>query len=123
MPTDTPSDSLWKRGVEDTSHFLLFCPFCITHRETLIARVYEILRKNNMDFIGNTELYLYGHHSMNNLDNQKILAAAIKFIKRINRFSTLILPPFPPPPLAFYYYYFLFFYMLACLVLIFLFFQ
>ena len=78
-----------KRGVEDTSHFLLFCPlYIITHRETLTARVNEILRKNNLDFIANTELYLYGHSSLKNLDNQKILEATIEYIKNTKRFST-----------------------------------
>ena len=49
---DTPSDiCICKRGVEDTSHFILFCPLYITHKETLTARVNEILRKNNMDCI------------------------------------------------------------------------
>ena len=86
---DTPSDiCLCERGVEDTSRFLLFCPFYITHRETLNARVNEILRRNNLDFIANTELYLYGHSSLKNLDNQKILAATIEYIKNTNRFST-----------------------------------
>ena len=79
---------LCKRGVEDTSHFLLFFPFYITQRETLNARVNEILRRNNLDFIANTELYLYGHSSLKNLDNQKILAATIEYIKNTNRFST-----------------------------------
>ena len=42
---ETPCDNcLCKRGVEDTSHFLISCPFYITQRETL-ARVHEILRK------------------------------------------------------------------------------
>ena len=86
---DTTSDiCLCKRGVEDTSHFLLFCPFYITHRETLTARVNDILRKNNLDFIANTELYLYGHSSSKNVDNQKILAATREYIKNNNRFST-----------------------------------
>ena len=43
---DTPSDiCICQRGFEDTSHFLLFCPLYITHREILTARVNEILRK------------------------------------------------------------------------------
>ena len=66
-------------------HFILFCPLYITHRETLTARVNEMLRKNNMDFIANTELYLYGHSSLKHLDNQKILEATIEYIKNTNR--------------------------------------
>ena len=76
------------RGVEDTSHFLLFCPLFITHRETLTASINEILRRNNVNFIANTELYLYGHSSLKKFDNQKILAATIEYIKSTNRFST-----------------------------------
>ena len=48
--------------------------------ETLNARVNEILRRNNLDFIANTELYLYGLSSLKNLDNQKVLAATIEYI-------------------------------------------
>ena len=84
---DTPSDiCLCMRGVEDTSHFLLFCPHFITHREILTASINEILRRNNVDFIANTELYLYS--SLKKLDNKKILAATIEYIKSTNRFST-----------------------------------
>ena len=62
---DTPSDiCLCKRGVEDTSYLLLFCPSYITHGGTLTASINEILRRNNLDFIANTELYLYGHSSL-----------------------------------------------------------
>ena len=84
---DSPSDiCLCMRGVGDTSHFLLFCPFYITHRETLSASINE--GRNNVNFIANTELYLYGHSSLNKLDNQNILAATIEYIKSTNRFST-----------------------------------
>ena len=41
-----------------------------------------------MDFIANTELYMYGHSSLKNLDNQKILEATIEYIKNTNRFLT-----------------------------------
>ena len=34
------------------------------------------------------ELYLYGHSSWINLDNQKILEVTIEYIKNTNRFST-----------------------------------
>ena len=95
---DTPSDiCLCKRGVEDTSHFLLFCPFYITHRETLNARVNEILRRNNLDFIENTELYLYGHSFLKNLDNQKILAARI--YQKYHSIFDLGYASHPSPPL------------------------
>ena len=80
------------RGVEDTSHFLLFRPLFISHRETLTANINEILRRNNVDCIAHAELYLYGHSSLQKLYYQKIIAATIGYIESTNRFSTLILP-------------------------------
>ena len=41
-----------------------------------------------MDFVANTELYLYGHSSLKNLDSQNNLEATIEYIKNTNRFST-----------------------------------
>ena len=76
------------RGIEDTSHIILFCPLFITYGEILTARINEILRKNNVDFIAKTELYLYGHSSLKKFDNQIILAATIEYIKSTNQFST-----------------------------------
>ena len=52
---DTPSDiCLCMRGVEDTSHFLLFCPLFITHREIyiyimkILIKIYPMLTIANI---------------------------------------------------------------------------
>ena len=59
------------QGIEDTSHFLFSCPFFATQRATLAASVINILRKSNLNFLGNqSELYLYGHRSLKE-DNQQ----------------------------------------------------
>ena len=57
-------------------------------RQILTAGINEITRRKNVDFIANTELYLYDHSSLNKLDNPKILVATIEYIKNTNRFST-----------------------------------
>ena len=50
--------------------------------------VSAILQKNDIDFPGNElELYLYGHPSINDYDNRKILLSTIKYITETNRFS------------------------------------
>ena len=87
---DTPSDiCLCKQGVENTSHFLFFCPRFAIQRATLTTNVNEILRKNNLNHLGNQpELYLYGNYSINFVDNRKILISTLKYIKDSRRFST-----------------------------------
>ena len=87
---DTPSDiCLCEQGVENTSHFLFFCPRFAIQRATLITKVNEILLKNNLNHLGNQpELYLYGNDSINVADNRKILISTLKYIKDTGRFST-----------------------------------
>ena len=72
---DTPSEKcLCNQGSEDTNHFLFSCLFYATQRATLASSVIEILQKYNLNRLGNqSELYLYGHRSINNTDNRKIL--------------------------------------------------
>ena len=84
---DTPSDMcLCKQGVEDTGHFLLFCPFYNPHRMTLTNSVDEILRKNNLNTVEHSvQLFLYGHPLINYTDNQIILMSTLKYIKNTNR--------------------------------------
>ena len=85
---DTPSNTcLCKQGVEDTSHFLLSCPFYAKHRAVLVSTVGDILKKNNLALPGDVKLYLYGHSSINNSDNREILLSTIKYITETNRFS------------------------------------
>ena len=87
---DTPSDICHcNQGVEDTSHFLFFCPSYVTQRAILASSVNEILLKNNLNHLENqSQLYLYGHDSINFTDNRKILISTLKYIKDTHRFST-----------------------------------
>ena len=86
---DTPSDICsCNQGVEDTSHFLFFCPFFVTQRAILATTVNEILQKNDLNYLVNQpQLYLYGHDSINYVDNRKILISTLKYIKDSRRFS------------------------------------
>ena len=79
---DTPSDKcLCKEGVEDTSHFFLFCPFYASLRTILTASVERILQTNNVNIEGNTvNVYLYGHPLISFSDNNKILISTLEFI-------------------------------------------
>ena len=78
---DTPSDTcLCKQGKEDTSHFLLHCTFYTTHREVLSNCALDILRKNQITNVNDlVNLYLYGHPSLNIIDNRSILTTTIEF--------------------------------------------
>ena len=84
---DTPENCLCDEGIEDTHHFLLFCPLYTTQRTTLIASVNEILLMNNLPVFENSiHLLLYGHDSLKNTENRKIILATLKFIKDTQRF-------------------------------------
>ena len=87
---DTPTDTcLCMAGPEDTRHFLLICPFYVRHRQSLTSCVYRILEKNNLEVTNDTiDVYLYGHSSLDDRDNRKILEATIEYVKCTNRFST-----------------------------------
>ena len=77
------------QGAEDTHHFLFECPRYATHRATLAVKVIDILQRKNLNHLGNQlELYLDWHHSLNLIDNRKILLATMKYIKGSQRFST-----------------------------------
>ena len=79
---DTPSDIYYcKQGIEDTRNFLLLCPFYVTQRANLFTSVNEILQKNNLNHLGNQlKLCLYGHDSINYVDNRDILISTLKYI-------------------------------------------
>ena len=87
---DTPSENCsCDEGVEDTRHFLLFCPCYAAQRATLISSVNEILQRNNLPpFENQLNLLLYGNDSITYADNRKILIATLKFIKDTHRFSS-----------------------------------
>ena len=86
---DTPSDiCLCNNGIEDTNHFLFLCPFFAIHRATLASNVIQILRKYNLNRLGNqSHLYIYGHPIINLADNRIIILSTIKYIKESRRFS------------------------------------
>ena len=86
----TPSDKcLCKQGIESTRHYLLSCPYYETHRTVLLNQVNDILLRNNINFPENqtTNLYLYGHHSLNSSDNRKILSSTVAYINSTGRFA------------------------------------
>ena len=87
---DTPSDTCHcNQGIEDTSHFLFSCFSYVIPRATLMSSVIEILRKNNLNQLGNQlQLYLYGHDSISLTDNRTILLSTIRYIKDTKRFVT-----------------------------------
>ena len=87
---DTPSEICeCNQGVECPRHFLFECPRYTNHRATLAVSVIDILQRNNLNHLGNQlELYLYGHPSLNLIDNRQILSSTIKYIKDTKRFSS-----------------------------------
>ena len=86
---DTPTDICsCNRGVEDIKHFLFLCPLYGPMRATLAGCVIPILQKYDIIMLSNQpEIYLYGHHSVNTIDNKIILNGTIDYIKETNRFE------------------------------------
>ena len=82
----TPSDICpCKHGVEDIHHFIISCPFYDNLRA---APVNDMIQRNSVVLPGNEiDLYLYGHPSLNDSDNNKILSCTIKYLKEIHRFN------------------------------------
>ena len=72
--SDTPSRTCHcGEDTEDTSHFLFSCSLYTVQRVALMTSVYEILLKINLIHLGNqSNLYLYGDPSINNVDNKKL---------------------------------------------------
>ena len=87
---DTPSEICrCNQGNEDTNHFFCLCPFYAIQRATLADSVRIVLQNNKINYLGSqSQLYLYGHQSINSTDNRKILLSTIKYIKETLRFST-----------------------------------
>ena len=88
---DTFTDlCLCKRGVEDTHHFLLVCPFYNTQRMILKSNVEAILNEKNLNVVENlsVDLCLYGHDLLPPADNGKIISHVLEFIKNTNRLLT-----------------------------------
>ena len=87
--SDTPSDICHcNQGIEDTSHFLFSCPSYANQRAILTTSVNEILQNSNLNDLRNqSQVYLYGHRSINYSDNRKILLSTIRYIKNTRRFA------------------------------------
>ena len=86
---DTPDDRCdCNRAPEDTCHFLLYCRFYEVQRRNLLNLVtLLLLTYPDVNIVDNTDLFLYGHHSLNFHDNKRILLSTIKFIKETGRFN------------------------------------
>ena len=89
--SDTPSEMCeCNLSIEDIRHFLFECPLFAVQRVSLAVSVIDILTRNNLNHLGNQpELYLYGHFSLDSIDNSQILLSTIKYIKDPKRFSNL----------------------------------
>ena len=94
----TSNICICNQGIEDNEHFLFSCPLFMTQRTPLITTVNEIVQKNNLNVINQPHLYLYGHQSLNDSDNKKIILSTIKFIKDTTTFHELMFVFTPPPP-------------------------
>ena len=83
---DTPSEICeCNQDIEDTNHFLFTYSRFANHSANLAVTLIEILRRNNLNLLG---LYLYGHRSLNLIDDRKILLSIIKYIKDTQHLST-----------------------------------
>ena len=81
---DTPSDKCsCNLGAEDSEHYLLSCPKYETSREILISSIEDIVETKNLQI--DINLLLYGHYSLNDSDNKKIIEATLEFVKITNR--------------------------------------
>ena len=60
-------------------------------REWPSVNVIDILQWKNLNHLGNKpELYLYGHPSLDLIDNRQILLPTIKYVKDTTQFSTSV---------------------------------
>ena len=87
---DTPSDlCLCKNGVEDTSHYLLTCPFYASHREVLFSSVDNVIRNKQLNkALNSADLFLYGDPSLSTSDNLTIVSATLDYIDKTNRLTS-----------------------------------
>ena len=69
---DIPSEICQCNHVmENTNHFLFSCPSYVIYRATIVSSVINILERNNLNPLANqVELYLYGHRSINFIENK-----------------------------------------------------
>ena len=85
---DTPSDTcLCKNGVEDTDHYLMYCPFYNTYRADLKSKVSAVISHNELNFNISSNFLLYGHDSLSIQENRDVLLATLEFIFKSKRFA------------------------------------
>ena len=66
-----------------------FCPFFAEFRPRLISPVNEVLQKDGLLHVAyETDIYLYGHFSIDVSDNRIILQSSIRYLKDTKRFSS-----------------------------------
>ena len=86
---DTPDD--WcdcLSAPEDTQHFLLKCTLFSIQRAKLKLSVSNLIANTNSHHLSNDyKLYLYGHHTLTNDTNKKIILSTILYIKDTGRFD------------------------------------
>ena len=87
---DTPTDiCLCKKGVEDTNHYLLVCPFFASQRRILTSSIGNILTENKLNANDlSINLLLYGHELLPQSENSKVLNYVLNFIESTNRLLT-----------------------------------
>ena len=87
---DTPIDKcLCNKGIEDTHHYLLVCPFYARHRVVLTSKIEKILLDNEItEFNFSVNLLLYEHPSLECPENKKAITLTLEYIKNINRLAT-----------------------------------
>ena len=88
---DTPDDRCLCM-MEETTHFLLKCPFYNEQRQKLFETLNPILIAKNLHQINDKDmsrLLLYGHESLSFNVNQIIINETIKFIRETHRFTQI----------------------------------
>ena len=82
---------LTNNGIEDTEHFLLFCPSFDVQRHDLLAEIVELLRTfvqiTDLSNDALTQLLSYGDHNLSYKLNRNRLQLTLHFIHEIGRFD------------------------------------
>ena len=78
-------------GIEDTEHFLLFCPSFDVQQRDLLAEIVELLRPfvqvTDLSTDALTQLLLYGDQDLSYELNRNILQLTLRFIHKTGRFD------------------------------------
>ena len=78
-------------GIEDTEHFLLFCPSFDVQRRHLLAGVSVLLQQfveiNSLPNDVLVQILLYGDENLSNEINKSILELTLVFIHNTGRFD------------------------------------